>query len=112
MAIGREDVLHIARLARLALDDSEIERLTDQLNSILDHMEELEGVELAGEHAGERPLPALGAREIESDVLRLSIAEMAPSEREGFFLVPRLASHEGTHALDDPASDDPLGEVP
>ena len=36
MAITRDEVLHVARLARLALSEEEIERLTDQLGAILE----------------------------------------------------------------------------
>ena len=36
MAITRDEVLHVARLARLALTDDEIERLTEELGAILD----------------------------------------------------------------------------
>ena len=36
MGISRDEVLHVARLARLALTDDEIERLTDELGAILD----------------------------------------------------------------------------
>ena len=36
MAISREDVLHVARLAQLALTEEEIERLTEELDKILD----------------------------------------------------------------------------
>jgi aspartyl-tRNA(Asn)/glutamyl-tRNA(Gln) amidotransferase subunit C len=36
MSISREEVLHVARLARLALTDEEVERITDELGAILD----------------------------------------------------------------------------
>ena len=36
MAISKDEVLHVARLARLALTDQEIERLTEELGAILD----------------------------------------------------------------------------
>ena len=36
MAISKAEVLHVARLARLALTDDEIERLTEELGAILD----------------------------------------------------------------------------
>jgi aspartyl-tRNA(Asn)/glutamyl-tRNA(Gln) amidotransferase subunit C len=36
MSITREEVLHVARLARLALTDEEVERITDELGAILD----------------------------------------------------------------------------
>lgn len=48
--IDREHVLHVARLARLHLDDDEVERFTAELSQVLDHIEvigelDLEGVE-------------------------------------------------------------------
>ena len=36
MAISRDEVLHVARLARLALTDDEVDRLTGELGAILD----------------------------------------------------------------------------
>jgi aspartyl-tRNA(Asn)/glutamyl-tRNA(Gln) amidotransferase subunit C len=36
VAISRDEVLHVARLARLALTDDEVGRLTDELDKILD----------------------------------------------------------------------------
>jgi aspartyl-tRNA(Asn)/glutamyl-tRNA(Gln) amidotransferase subunit C len=36
MAISRDEVLHVARLAKLALTDEEVERLTEELGAILD----------------------------------------------------------------------------
>lgn len=36
MAISREEVLHVARLARLALTEDEVERLTEELGKIVD----------------------------------------------------------------------------
>jgi aspartyl-tRNA(Asn)/glutamyl-tRNA(Gln) amidotransferase subunit C len=48
--IDREQVLHVARLARLELTDDEVERMAGELSHILDHIEaigrlDLEGVE-------------------------------------------------------------------
>jgi len=48
--IDREQVLHIARLARLRLTEAEVERMSEELSGILDHVEaigelDLEGVE-------------------------------------------------------------------
>lgn len=41
MKISREEVLHVAKLARLELSSEEIERLTDQLSNILTYVEKL-----------------------------------------------------------------------
>ena len=52
--IDRPQVLHVARLARLELDDAQVERMARELSSVLDHVEkigelDLEGVEPAAQ---------------------------------------------------------------
>ena len=44
MKLSREEVLHIARLARVALTDAEITRLSEQLSDILENFEILKSV--------------------------------------------------------------------
>jgi aspartyl-tRNA(Asn)/glutamyl-tRNA(Gln) amidotransferase subunit C len=44
MKLSREEVLHIARLARIALTEEEITRLSGQLSNLLDHFQGLQGV--------------------------------------------------------------------
>ena len=46
--IEREQVLHVARLARLRLDDAEVKRMTGELSSILDHIEKISELDLEG----------------------------------------------------------------
>ena len=48
MKISREEVLHIARLARLGLTDAEVDRFSGQLSSLLEHFEALQQVDTAG----------------------------------------------------------------
>ena len=48
MKISREEVLHIARLARVALTEDEITRYSDQLSRLLDHFEVLQQVDTEG----------------------------------------------------------------
>jgi len=45
MKLSREEVLHIARLARLGLSDEEVERAREQLSHILENFEILESVD-------------------------------------------------------------------
>jgi aspartyl-tRNA(Asn)/glutamyl-tRNA(Gln) amidotransferase subunit C len=45
MSITRETVLHIAELARLRLEDDEVESLKGDLDKILSHVAELEGID-------------------------------------------------------------------
>jgi aspartyl-tRNA(Asn)/glutamyl-tRNA(Gln) amidotransferase subunit C len=46
--IDREQVLHVARLARLALTEDEIERMSGELSGILEHVERMNELDLDG----------------------------------------------------------------
>ncbi|MFL5468178.1 MAG: Asp-tRNA(Asn)/Glu-tRNA(Gln) amidotransferase subunit GatC [Gemmatimonadaceae bacterium] len=97
MAVSRDDVLHIADLARLGVDSARADELTKELSAILAHMDVLSQVDTKsvadtpGDDGDGTPLrpdsgtPALMERTLES---------FAPSMRDGFFIVPRLATHE------------------
>ncbi len=104
MSISEADVRHVAALARLGLDDARMPSLVAELNGILAHMEVLQGVALpdAAVHTeGERAMPLRadtpGARSLGGE-----LAAFAPTLRDGFFLVPRLATH-GTAGAQDTA---------
>lgn len=97
MAVTREDVLHIAELARLGVDAARAGELTKELSAILAHMEVLSQVETASVRptvvveAGGTPLrPDVGA----SPSMKGTLESFAPLMRDGFFIVPRLATHE------------------
>jgi aspartyl-tRNA(Asn)/glutamyl-tRNA(Gln) amidotransferase subunit C len=97
MAVTREDVLHIAELARLGVDATRADELTKELSAILAHMEVLSQVDTAsvptttGVGEDGTPLrPDIGV----SPLMRGTLESFAPSMRDGFFIVPRLATHE------------------
>jgi len=46
--IDRAQVLHVARLARLELSDEEVERMSRELSAVLDHIEQIDRLELDG----------------------------------------------------------------
>jgi len=46
--IDREQVLHVARLARLRLSDDEVEAMTGELSSVLGHIEKIGELDLDG----------------------------------------------------------------
>jgi aspartyl-tRNA(Asn)/glutamyl-tRNA(Gln) amidotransferase subunit C len=48
MKLSREEVLHIARLARVALTEEEITRMSEQLSNLLEHFEVLQKVDTEG----------------------------------------------------------------
>ena len=97
MAVTRDDVAHVAELARIALDDARVDELVGQLNGILSHMDELrkvntEGVEpTAGVGDAGTPLRPDEGPQIPLDRPR---EKFAPAMRDGFFVVPRVSTHE------------------
>ena len=97
MAVTRDDVLHIAELARLGVDSARADELTRELSSILEHMEVLSQVDTssvaptAGVGTGGTPLRA---DDRVAPLMEGTLESFAPSMRDGFFIVPRLASHE------------------
>jgi aspartyl-tRNA(Asn)/glutamyl-tRNA(Gln) amidotransferase subunit C len=106
MAVSEDDVRHIAALARLGLDEKRIPSLVTELNGILGHMEALGKVDtsrvagLAGIGAAGMPLREDGGPQIPLERER---SAFAPEMRDGFFLVPRLATHENLDASIDSA---------
>ena len=96
MAVSLDDVRHIAALARLGLADARARALTAEMNTILGHMDELSTVDtssVAGADDGVAGMP-LRADAPPPDRLTRGPDGFAPSMRDGFFLVPRLATHE------------------
>ena len=64
MAISRDDVLHVARLARLALREDEVERLQEQLNAILDAVGKVSELDLADVPPTSHPLAVVNAWDV------------------------------------------------
>jgi aspartyl-tRNA(Asn)/glutamyl-tRNA(Gln) amidotransferase subunit C len=97
MAVTREDVLHIADLARVGIDSARADELTKELSAILAHMEVLSQVDTtqvaptAGVGAGGTPLRP---DDSEAPLMEGVLESFAPAMRDGFFIVPRLATHE------------------
>ncbi|MFM8301645.1 MAG: Asp-tRNA(Asn)/Glu-tRNA(Gln) amidotransferase subunit GatC [Gemmatimonadota bacterium] len=97
MSVTPDDVRHVATLARLSIPEGELAPYVEQLNVILGHMEALQQVPSSGAAAAAdavRPGMALRADVAGAVPLTRPPAEFAPEMREGFFLVPRLATHE------------------
>ena len=96
MAVTRDDVMRIAALARLAIHEERVGELVAQLNGILGHMEVLREVDVSGaprDGATEAGTP-LRADAVAPIPLARPLESFAPEMRDGFFLVPRLATHE------------------
>ena len=93
MALTREEVLHVAALARLSLRSEEIEIFTRQLNDILAYVEKLQELDTTGVVPLAHVIPVFNAfREDEvKEGLPLDLAlENAPAREDDNFLVPRV----------------------
>jgi aspartyl-tRNA(Asn)/glutamyl-tRNA(Gln) amidotransferase subunit C len=93
MALSREEVLHVAELARLSLRPEEIEIFTRQLNDILAYVEKLQELDTSGVAPLAHVIPVFNAfREDEvKEGLPPDLAlENAPAREEGSFVVPRV----------------------
>lgn len=91
--ISRPDVEHVARLARLALTDDEIEHLTRELAGILGHAQDIEALDLDGVPATAHPLPlvnVLRPDEVRPSLDREEVLGQAPAAESGRFRVPRI----------------------
>ena len=97
MAVTPDDVRHIATLARLGIPAERVPSLVAELNGILQHMAVLEKVKTKATPAAEG-VGAAGMPLRTDDGAQLPLAReratFAPQTRDGFFLVPRLATHE------------------
>lgn len=90
MPIDRDTVLHIARLARVALTDEEIATYTEQLSEILNHFDVLTTVDTEGVEPTAHTLQMQNV--LADDVSRPSMSqedvlEMAPATEDGYLRV-------------------------
>ena len=92
--LSKEEVKHIAKLARLGLSDKEIGKFQKELSSILDYVEKLKKVDVSGVQATSHPLEVKNVVredkprkwEVESERL----VKMAPDKKEGHIKVKKI----------------------
>ena len=93
MSVSPEQVRHIAKLARIAMSDEELDRLVPELNNILGWVEQLGEVDTDGIE----PLTAVIDQKLRlrDDVvtdgnIRDEVLANAPDAQHGFFAVPKV----------------------
>ena len=94
MSVTNADVLHVAQLARLAIQDARLPDLVAELNGILRHIDTLQQATLPAD----LDEPTVAGMSLRTDTalpvaLQRTREAFAPATRDGFFLVPRLATH-------------------
>ncbi len=93
MSVTPEQVRHIARLARLAMSDEELERLLPELNNILGWVEQLGEVDTEGVEPLTAVVPntlRLRDDEVTDGQCRDDVLANAPVAEHGFFAVPKV----------------------
>jgi len=91
--VSRADVEHVAMLARLALTNAEIERLTGELGAILDYAAEVSALDTADVPPTAHPVPLVNVfrpDEPRPGLDRDEVLGQAPEAENGQFRVPRI----------------------
>jgi aspartyl-tRNA(Asn)/glutamyl-tRNA(Gln) amidotransferase subunit C len=89
--IEREQVLHVAKLARLRLSEAEVERMTGELSGILEHVDRIGKLDLEGVEPTSHPIAlenVLRPDEPRPSWPRETVLEPAPDPHDGAFRVP------------------------
>jgi len=90
MKLSREQVLHIALLARLGLTETEVNRLSEQLSNILENFEVLQQVDTSGIPPTAQSIAlqnVIKSDEVVASLPQSQILANAPRKKENFFRV-------------------------
>jgi aspartyl-tRNA(Asn)/glutamyl-tRNA(Gln) amidotransferase subunit C len=93
MALTRDEVLHVATLARLSLEPAEIELFTRQLNDILAYVEKLQELDTTGIPPLAHVIPVFNVFRpdaVSPCLDREAALSNAPAKENGAFLVPKI----------------------
>ncbi|MGV0782804.1 Asp-tRNA(Asn)/Glu-tRNA(Gln) amidotransferase subunit GatC [Mycolicibacterium peregrinum] len=91
--ISRDEVAHLARLARLALTDDELDSFAGQLDAILGHVSQIQSVDVTGVEATGNPLKDVNVSRpdvVEPCLTQEEALAAAPRAEDGRFAVPRI----------------------
>jgi aspartyl-tRNA(Asn)/glutamyl-tRNA(Gln) amidotransferase subunit C len=89
--ISRHDVAHVARLARIELNDDELDTFTDQLGDVLDHARDIEALDVADVPPTAHPYPLFNVLRPDDEqpcLPREDVLAAAPDAEDGQFRVP------------------------
>jgi aspartyl-tRNA(Asn)/glutamyl-tRNA(Gln) amidotransferase subunit C len=93
MKITKEDVVHVANLARLELSEESIDKFAGQIGEILDHVDSLKRVDTQGVSATSHAISLTNAfrdDDMAEPADRQCCMSNAPESEEGSFVVPKI----------------------
>ena len=91
--ISRDEVAHLAKLARLALTDDELDSYAGQLDAILTHVGQIQAVDVTGVEPTDNPLKAVNVTrpdQIAPSLTQQEALASAPEALDGRFAVPQI----------------------
>lgn len=91
--IARDEVEHVAWLARLELSEEEKDKFSQQLGRILEHAERIKSVDTSGVEPTSHVLPlknVMRADEVSPGLTQEEALSNAPRREGGYFVVPRI----------------------
>lgn len=98
MALTREEVQHVALLARIELDTQQIEVLQTELNTIFTHIDRIASLDLEGVEPTVRPVSLTNVTredEVRPGFTPADALKNAPQQQDNAFLVPRIVAPGG-----------------
>ncbi|KAB2952679.1 Asp-tRNA(Asn)/Glu-tRNA(Gln) amidotransferase subunit GatC [Heliorestis acidaminivorans] len=93
MALTKEEVQHVAKLARLELSEDEVDKYTVQLNAILEYARKLEALDTTNVPPTAHAFPlqnVMREDKVTASMAQEKVVSNAPDEEDGFFKVPRI----------------------
>lgn len=93
MSISADQVQHVARLARLAVDDAQIPGIADKLTDVLNLLDQIQSFDTQGVEALTNPLDRtqiLRGDAVTASNDRDNLMSNAPAQKDGLFLVPKV----------------------
>jgi len=93
MALSREEVRHVAQLARLDFSDEEEKRMAEEMSQILDYVEKLDELDTSGVPPMSHVLDVTNvfrADEVKARIDQEQALEPAPESDDGYFQVPQV----------------------
>jgi aspartyl-tRNA(Asn)/glutamyl-tRNA(Gln) amidotransferase subunit C len=91
--LTRDEVVHVARLARLSLTDEEVERFTPQLAKIIGHAADIASLDLGAVAPTAHPIALRNVFRSDEPIAcsdRDEVLAAAPDVQDGRFKVPRI----------------------
>ena len=93
MRITKEQILHVAHLARLELDEASVEKFAGQISTVLEYVDQLQGVDTQDVKPTSHAISLTNAFREDRKRARLETEKAlanAPEKEDGSFVVPKV----------------------